>query len=56
MRPLPFPLGLDSTVDLGVEVKGPHPEAHGLAGFGGHFYNFWDKLGVLDVLLQLFQS
>ena len=56
MRPFPFPLGLDSTVDLGVEVKGPHPEAHGLAGFGGLLDIFRDKLGFLDVLLQLFQS
>jgi len=56
MRPLPFSLGLDSTVDLGVEVEGPHPEAHGLAGFGGLLDNFGDKLGVLDVLLQLLQS
>ena len=56
MRPLPFSLGLDSTVDLGVEIEGPHPEAHGLAGFGGLLNNFRDKLGVLNVLLQLLQS
>ena len=51
----PFSLGLNSAVDLGIEVEGPDPETHGLAGLGGLLYSLRNKPWVLDVLLQLLQ-
>ena len=47
----PFSLGLNSAVDFGVEVEGPDPETHGLAGFGGLLHNVRNKPWVLNVLL-----
>ena len=48
------PLGLDGLEDLGVEVDGPDPHAHGAAGLGRLGHLVGDEAGVVDVATDPF--
>lgn len=51
-----LPLGSHLLEDLGVEVHCAYPHAHGPAGLGHLFHLLRDKVGVVDVLLELLQD